>query len=76
MAYRIVKLGAGEAKVVILPNKCKWKLALTGLRCENMARNAPGAVYCDGHRYLENRACATHDKLGCTKEGCQEQWTS
>lgn len=69
MAYKIVKLGGGEAKVVVILKKCKWRLVLMGLQCENMARNAPGAVYCDDHRWLENAACAEHDKLNC--KSCQ-----
>lgn len=73
MAYRVIRLAAGKGQVQLLPNKCPFLFSRRDNdRCGDPVRIAPGAVYCDRHRYLENAGCAEHDKVGCKHEDCRQ----
>ena len=69
MAYRIVKTGGGQARIQLIPNKCKYLVAFATM-CLEPVRLAPGAIYCEFHKHLENAGCAEHDKMGCKDPGC------
>lgn len=63
--HKLVKLGGGAAKIVVLKQRCKVR------GCESFTRDAPGAVCCWLHKMEENNGCAEHDKKGCTHRDCK-----
>lgn len=70
MAYRIVKDGGGKGRVQLIPNKCRYMVSF-GVLCLEPVRLAPGAIYCEMHKHLENAGCAEHDRLNCKHPDCQ-----
>lgn len=70
VAFRIVKEAAGHARVQLIPGKCRFLVAF-GVLCLEPVRLAPGAIYCEDHRNMENAGCAEHDKLNCKHRDCQ-----
>lgn len=69
MAYRIINEGGGKRRIQVIPGKCKYLISF-GQMCLEPVRLAPGAVFCEGHRWAENAGCAEHDKLNCKDPHC------
>lgn len=70
VAYRIVREAGGHGRIQLIPNKCKYMIQF-GVLCLEPVRLAPGAIYCNEHKHLENAGCAEHDKTGCKEQGCR-----